>query len=247
MVILTIALGASVNLIAQYIPFEFETAIAESAVKNIKDAHNEVDEYLQALADKLIVEMDLPENMKIHLHYANEDTVNAMSTLGGHIIVYRGLLEKLPDENALVMLLGHEMGHVKLRHPVKGLGQAIVFSLLMSVILGESSDSVANVITDSSVLTMMSFSRDQEEDSDDMGINLVNAYYGHTQGALGLFEALQEQQQASSVYSPEFLNSHPDTESRIKRLHQLIEKQHWEQQGKVRLIPENIIKKLKAD
>lgn len=53
-----------------------------------------------------------------------------MATPGGHVIIYRGLLEKIPNENTLVMLLGHEIGHIKLRHPVKALGKGVVIGLL---------------------------------------------------------------------------------------------------------------------
>jgi len=240
-------LALSVDLAAEYIPFEFETSISQSVAEKLKSDRNEVDKYLQDLADKLVLKMDLPEGMKIQVHYVDEDVVNAMATLGGHVMVYRGLLEQLPNENALVMLLGHEIGHVKLRHPVKALGKGVVISLLMSVILGESSDSVASVISDTSMLTMLSFSRDQEEASDDEGIKTVNAYYGHVRGATGLFEILQKERQNAAVNIPQFLSSHPDTVQRIEHLNQLVEMQYWNQQGETRPIPENIISKLNSD
>jgi len=240
-------LALSVDLAAEYIPFEFETSISQSVVEKLKSDRNEVDKYLQELVDKLVLKMDLPEGMKIHVHYVNEDVVNAMATLGGHVMVYRGLLEQLPNENALVMLLGHEIGHVKLRHPVKALGKGVVISLLVSFILGESSDSVANVISDTSMLTMLSFSRDQEEASDDEGIKTVNDFYGHVRGATELFEILQKERQNAAVNIPQFLSSHPDTEQRIEHLNKLVEVQHWNQQGETRPIPENIISKLNSD
>jgi len=246
-ILLTLVLAFAVDLAAGYIPFEFEAALSESVVKNIDKKPDEVDQYLQSLADKLALKMDLPEGMSIHVHYVNEDIVNAMATLGGHVMVYRGLLEKLPNENALVMLLGHEIGHVKLRHPVKALGKGVVLGLLMSVILGESSDSVANAISDTTMLTMLSFSRDQEESSDEEGIKTVNAYYGHVQGATGLFEILQKASEDSMVDMPQFLNSHPDTENRINYLNKQASTQHWKLKGPLRPIPDNILKKLKAD
>ena len=246
-VIITVALAFSVDLAAEYIPFEFEKSVSQSVADKFKSDRNEVDEYLQELADKLVLKMDLPEGMKIHVHYVNEDVVNAMATLGGHVMVYRGLLEQLPNENALVMLLGHEIGHVKLRHPVKALGKGVVISLLMRVILGESSDSAANVISDTSMLTMLSFSRDQEEASDDEGIKTVNDFYGHVRGATELFEILQKERQASSVNIPQFLSSHPDTRERIEHLNQLVEEQYWNQQGTTRPIPNNIINRMNSD
>ncbi len=191
--------------------------------------------------------MALPQGMKITLHYVDEETVNAMATLGGHVMIYRGLLEKLPDENTLVMLLGHEIGHIKLRHPVKALGKGVVIGLLLSTVLGQSSDSVASVLTDTSMITMLSFNREQEEDSDDEGIKVMHAYYGHVQSSTELFEILKQEHQGKGLDVPQFLSSHPDTGHRIQHLNQLAQTQNWPQQGRTRSIPGDIIKKLAED
>jgi predicted Zn-dependent protease len=191
--------------------------------------------------------MDLPEGMKITLHYVDEDHVNAMATLGGHVMIYRGLLEKLPDENSLVMLLGHEIGHVKLRHPVKALGKGVVIGLVLSTILGQSSDSVANMLTGTSMITMLSFNREQEQASDNEGIKVLNAYYRHVQSATDLFEILKKEHMENDLDVPRFLSSHPDTEQRIDYLNEMAETQHWVKQGKTRPIPGPILKKLAYD
>ena len=246
-VFITAILAISVEWAAQYIPFEFETVLSQPVAEKFNGETSEADEYLQQLADKIIPYMDLPENIEITVHYVNDDIVNAMATLGGHVIVYRGLLEQLPDENTLVMLLGHEIGHVKLRHPVKALGKGVVISLVLSTILGQSSDSVANVITNTSMLTMLSFSRDQEQDSDEEGIKVLNAYYGRVLGATELFEILEKEHEEKGVDVPRFLSSHPDTQNRIRHLNELAQEQGWTQLGNPRPIPGYILEKMAVD
>ena len=246
-VVITAFLTVFIDWSARYIPFEFETALSRPLVEKLNKEPNEVDKYLQQLANKIIPYMDLPENVKIHLHYVNEDTVNAVATLGGHVMIYRGLLEQLPDESTLVMLLGHEIGHVKLRHPVQALGKGVVISLVMSTVLGHSSDSVANVISDSSMLTLLSFNRDQEQDSDEEGLKVLNAYYGNVHGATELFDVLENSQQEEGIDIPQLLSSHPDTETRRKHLHELAKLQSWTQQGQPRPIPERIRRIMTAD
>jgi len=246
-IFITACLTIFVEWTARYIPFEFETALSQPFAEQLNYEVNEVDKYLQQLADKIIPYMDLPADVEIHLHYVNEDTVNAMATLGGHIIIYRGLLEQLPDENTLVMLLGHEIGHVKLRHPVQALGKDVVISLVMSAVLGQSSDSVANVITDTSTLTLLSYNRGQEQESDEEGIKLLNAYYGGVEGAAALFEILEQAQQKEGIDIPQFLSSHPDTRNRVEHLNELAKTQGWTQQRKRDPIPGYILKKMAAD
>ena len=203
-----------------------------------------MDHYLQQLADSIIPHMNLPAEMQITVHYVDEDTVNAMATLGGHVIIYRGLLEKLANENTLVLLLGHEIGHVKLRHPVKALGKGVVIGLVLSTILGQSSDSVANTLTDTSMITMLNFNRDQEQESDDEGIKVMNAYYNHVQSSTDLFEILKQE---DGLDAPQFLSSHPDTQQRIQHLNNISQENNWVKHGDIKQIPDNILEKLKHD
>ena len=203
-----------------------------------------MDHYLQQLADSIIPHMNLPAEMQITVHYVDEDTVNAMATLGGHVIIYRGLLEKLANENTLVLLLGHEIGHVKLRHPVKALGKGVVIGLVLSTILGQSSDSVANTLTDTSMITMLNFNRDQEQESDDEGIKVMNAYYNHVQSSTDLFEILKQE---DGLDVPQFLSSHPDTQQRIQHLNNISQENNWVKHGDIKQIPDNILEKLKHD
>lgn len=244
---ITVAMSIIVDWTADAIPFEFEKVLSQPLVEQLNDERNEVDHYLQQLADSISPHMNLPEDVEINVHYVNAETVNAMATLGGHVLIYRGLLERLPDENTLVMLLGHEIAHVKSRHPVKALGKGIVISLVLSAIIGQSSDSVANVVTDTSALTMLSFSRDQEQASDEAGINALNAYYGHVHGATELFEILQQVHEHDGIDVPQLLSSHPDTENRIRQLNKIADTQGWTKQGTPKAIPEKIRKIIAAD
>lgn len=205
------------------------------------DEPNEVDVYLQSLADKIVSSADLPPDFSITVHYVNQDVVNAGATLGGHIIIYRGILEKIPDENTLVMLLGHEIGHVKLRHPIKSLGKGVVISLVLGAIFGQSSDAVSSLMTDTSMITMLSFNREQEEDSDEEGLKLLHDYYGHTQGATTLFEIFKQEQADSNFVTPAFLSSHPQTDNRISHLLLYAQSQQWRNKGITQAIPQQIL------
>lgn len=188
--------------------------------------------------------MDLPEGMSVTVHYVNQDVVNAMATLGGHVFIYRGLLEKLPHENALVMLLGHEIGHVKLRHPIKALGKGVVISLVFSALLGQSSDAASAALVNTSALTLLGFSREQEEDADLEGLSATQHYFKHVQGADDLFNALLNEQDEQGVYVPQIMSSHPDTGHRITLINDLSNDKQWLLKGALKSIPLSVRNKL---
>jgi len=246
-ILLTALVAVSVDYLAGYVPFDTEVSLSQDIAEKLNAKDNEIDQYLQHLANKIVPHMNLPQGMSVTLHYVNNDTVNAMATLGGHIIVYRGLLEKMPNENALLMLIGHEIGHVKLRHPIKALGKGVVLSLIMASILGDASDAVSGIMGDSSMIMMLSYSRDQEQVADDEGISGLNALYGHVEGATELFEIFKKQSKESLMTPPQFLSSHPDLDNRIAYLTDMAVRNSWYQTGVLSAIPSSIVKKLSDD
>lgn len=245
-ILITATLAYSIDWLTEYIPFEYEKEIAQS-FDIPQEKRDKVDDYLQSLSDDIVKEMDLPEGMDITVHYVNQDVVNAMATLAGHVFIYRGLLEKLPHENALVMLLGHEIGHIKLRHPIRALGKGVVISLALSALLGQSSDMASGFLIDTSMLTLLSFSREQEERADSEGLYVMQNYYQHVAGANELFQVLLNEHDQQGNYTPQIMSSHPDTEHRINLIEKIVSEQQWITTGVLKSIPDSIKNKLKED
>lgn len=244
--IITLVISLSLDWLVKYIPFAYETQLVKKYEPAL-EKRGEVDAYLQNLTDSLAKVMDLPADMKIRVHYINDDTLNAFATLGGHIMVFRGLLEKLPSENALVMLLAHEIAHIKLRDPLRAMGKGVVLSTLFSLILGQSSDSVSKLMNQTGMMTMLGFSREQEEKADEEGLQATWRYYHHVAGALTLFEVLQKETQDSVGQVPALLRSHPQTAERIAHLRQMAQTHHWSLEGEAYPMPAKILHKLATD
>jgi len=235
-----------VDWLVSYIPFEYEQQLVKKYEPEMGE-RDEVDAYLQGLADKVAVAMALPAEMKIRIHYINDDTVNAFATFGGHVMVFRGLMEKLPSENALAMLIGHEIAHVKLRHPLRAMGKGIVLGALFNMVLGQSSDSLSSLMSNTGMMTILSFSREQEEKADEEGLKALWRQYQHVAGSLELFRVLQKLKQEQGESMPSLLRSHPQTTERISHLQQMAKMRQWSLQGKRHPIPASILSKLAAD
>lgn len=76
----------------------------------------------------------------------DSNEVNAFAVPGGFVFVTTGMLKFLKDEDELAAILGHEMGHMELRHGMKSVGKESVlklFSLMKEVatMSGDSGDS----------------------------------------------------------------------------------------------------------
>ena len=111
------ALNMVAASLVQFIPFEFE----QKMVANFEFA--EIDQsaqqaYLQEMADELASQMDLPKGMAITVHYSDSDVVNAFATVGGNLFFFRGLIDLIDSEDEMAAVMGHEIAHVKHRHPL---------------------------------------------------------------------------------------------------------------------------------
>lgn len=203
------------DTLSSHIPFRLEQKFADrSPVQSASSPH--LESYLNELAARIVQAEMLPEGVTVRVHYLDTDMVNAFATLGGNIYMCRGLLKQLPHENALAMVLAHEIAHVKNRDPIRGAGRVVVLGLALSMISGDLGDTVLdNVLAQQTNLTLLKFSRDQERLADDEALDALQTLYGHTEGAAALFEALQKDNKGELAI--EFFNSHPLTETRIAK------------------------------
>ena len=93
--------------------------------------------YVRALGSALAAASNDP--MPYHGYMfltVQSDEVNAFAVPGGFVFVTTGMLKFLKDEDELAAILGHEMGHMELRHGMKSVGKESVlklFSLMKEV------------------------------------------------------------------------------------------------------------------
>ena len=226
---------------ADKIPFEYEKDLPVSSFINNLEVQP-LPPYLEKVTQKVLNSFDLPEDMKITFHYVNEDTVNAFATLGGHIVLYRGLLEKLKYEDELAMVVAHEIAHVKYRHPILSVSHGLVVSVVLTAITGASGNSVVNdFIGQTGVASLMRFSRDYEYQSDKDAIDSLIKIYGHADGALGLFNVFKSEFGKDSDSSFEFLATHPLTENRISQTTKMIGAHNVSKENTMSTFPEDFI------
>lgn len=162
----------------------------------------------------------------------NSPVNNAFAIPGGYIYTTRQLVTLMNNEAELAGVLGHEVGHVAARHAQRRQATAQRNSLLgglgailSSVLLGDSSagQTLSRGFLQGSQLLTLSFSRDQETQADDLGIQyLTKAGYdpramSTVLSSLAAQNALDAQLQGRNASVPEWASTHPDPASRVQR------------------------------
>ncbi|MDN3640719.1 M48 family metallopeptidase [Simiduia curdlanivorans] len=228
--VIILLLAYAAQYAVRYVPFSVE----QNLTKNIEqwdinkafesDAHTldkthkqAMESYLQSLADQLIASRKAP--YPVVVHYIDSDQVNAFATLGGHLFFTRALLEKMPNENTLAMVMAHEIAHVSHRDPMVALGRGLTLAIAAASILGAGDGVLAqNLVGQVNLLTQLNFSRSAEMDADQEALHTLMAHYGHLYGADTLFKLLRESRDGEEPF--EWFSTHPLTEDRLLAIKQ---------------------------
>jgi beta-barrel assembly-enhancing protease len=225
--------------IAGWLPFSVERALADRYFAEI-DPPSEAETELRRIATSLLASQPLPAGVSITVHYRPQPVANATATLGGHITIYRGLIEAVDSENALALVLAHEIAHVRHRDPVQALGRGLAFAVVLSAVsAGAGSQAVEWFAGSAGAMTALSFNRAQESRADADALAAVAARYGHVYGAEAFFAEMQRRMSAAgnSDAAPVFLRTHPATDDRLQRLAELARAQGWRATGELTPLP----------
>ncbi len=163
----------------------------------------------------------------------NSPVNNAFAVPGGYVYTTRQLVTLMDNEAELAGVLGHEVGHVAARHSQRRQQNAQRNSILgvlgaigSSILLGDTGlgETVSRGFLQGSQLLTLSFSRSQEIEADDLGIQyLTRAGYdpramGTVLASLAAQNQLDAQLQGrNNARIPEWASTHPDPASRVQR------------------------------
>lgn len=197
---------------------------------------------LRAIAANLVPAMSLPPGMEVTVHYADDKTVNAMATLGGNVLFYRGLLERLDSEDAVATVLAHEIAHAKLRHPASALGRGVAVGIVLSVVSSSMGRSVGgDPVQLAGMLSLLKYNRDQERAADQEALAAIAAVYGHVGGAREVFAVLGRLGRDESARIA-ILETHPLGAERLARVDELARERGWAPDGPRRALPPALAK-----
>jgi len=178
----------------------------------------EVNRYINVLGDS-IAGLTSRGDLDWHFFVVNSAEVNAFAVPGGYIYVNRGLIERAKNLSELAGVLGHEIGHVVKRHTIKQMQQqqgAQVGVTLGCVLLNVCGTEIAQAgINIAGSAIFAKFSRDDETQADEVGIDNVVRAGISPKGIPEMFQILLDERQSNPGAVELWFGTHPTEESRI--------------------------------
>ena len=151
-------------------------------------------------------------------HVVESGEVNAFALPGGFIYVFRGLLQLVPNDDALAFVLAHEVSHVTRRHSIRQFEKNVLLSAgITAVLAGTGASGFGRAANVAQALASLSFTRHDESDADETGIRIL-AGAGYNPKAAAEAMELIKRASGDDKKTPALLRSHPAPDSRIKTL-----------------------------
>jgi predicted Zn-dependent protease len=159
----------------------------------------------------------------VKIYLIDDNNINAFTAGGMSIFINSGLLVKFNNPYMLQGVIAHELGHilaghitqrhVELRNAQNKLFITTILGVIGSAIAGSGDLAMASAVGSSSYIhqKILSFSRKQETEADQIALQLLYKANYSNQGVIELHKELVKKQHII----PEYFLTHPISESRI--------------------------------
>ena len=140
---------------------------------------------------------------------------NALALPGGAIYVTDELVQLAPDDDAVIGVLAHELGHIEQRHLMRRLFASAAVGAAAAVLFGDVSTVLAAL---PAILIDLDYSRAMEREADLYAVDLLRANGISTGSLATLFERMQAAHDKRGPKSdwPTYLSTHPPTPERVE-------------------------------
>lgn len=184
----------------------------------------EVRQYVNSLLSRLVHAIP-PQPFEFRSSVALHPSLNAFAVPGGYVCVFSGLIMNLDNEAELAGVLAHELAHVTQRHVAARMERAQYLTLgallaaVAGVALGGPAGAAAAVsAAGASQSAMLNYSRLDESEADNIGLQYLAAAGYPPAGMTGGFKILRQKSWLSGISVPTYLSTHPAIGDRVNSL-----------------------------
>jgi beta-barrel assembly-enhancing protease len=169
---------------------------------------------------------------EFHFLVVDDPQMNAFALPAGYVFVNFGLIEAADSPDQVAGVLAHEIQHAMRRHGLRNVIARLGLTLIVGLAVGDVQGMGGIVGSMAAEMAGLSFSRDQEEEADRLGLELLYAANFDPDGLPAFFDKLKDKEKELGMALPSFLSTHPDTDSRVAGLRAVIKAQ-----GKAQVTP----------
>ena len=222
-----------VDSLVQHLPKGYEKKMGQFLINYVvtpaeQQKFAEANRELQQMLSPLL-QLGENEGYPFQVFIADSKDLNAFALPGGFLIFNRGLLTAADEAEEIFGVAAHEMAHVTQRHSVRQILSTLGTYAVVQIFLGDVSGVIAILAENSAFLLSRMYSREAEQEADQLAYQYLTEAGIHPRGLVTFFEKLKahneklkEELEKKGVpttdFPMSFLSTHPTTEERIAQL-----------------------------
>ncbi len=202
---------------------------SDPLVGQVRELAKRLIDKVPAVSDALAAEHGLQsqhieETFDWQVTVLQSDQVNAFCLPGGKIAVYTGLVPVAKTNDAMAIVIGHEITHALLRHGAQRMTEQKLAQLgqMAGAASGMDQSQMQAVMAAYGYGRSLPYARKQETQADEMGLMLAAAACFNPQESIALWERMGAA--SGGQGGSEFSSTHPSSETRIQNLQALMPK-----------------------
>jgi predicted Zn-dependent protease len=162
---------------------------------------------------------DLDYSFKV----VDSPVVNAFAVPGGYVYFTRGIMAHFNNEAEFAGVLGHEIGHITARHTASQQSKMILAQLGLAVgtMVSPELAQFGELASAGVGLLFFKFGRDDERESDELGVEYSTTIGYDAQEMAQFFETLERVSGDEGSALPTFLSTHPSPGERLETVGKL--------------------------
>lgn len=162
-------------------------------------------------------------NLPFEFRILDSDVINAFAVPGGYVYFTRGIMAHFNNEAQFAGVLGHEIGHITARHSSQQYTKQMLtqIAFMGGMIFSEKFRNISEQAMQGMQLLFLKFSRDDESESDVLGVKYSSAIGYDAKEMADFFKTLERVTEKEGARVPEFMSTHPDPGNRYTTVTQL--------------------------
>ena len=244
-IVLLLNMGWLTSIAARQVPASWEEQLGKTAFGQYQVQADVIQDprTTKLLADLTdVLTQALPDSRyQFHFYVVRNPALNAFALPGGYVVLNSELVLRAESAEEVLGVLAHEISHVTAQHGTRNLIASAGLYLTVQAALGDASGLLATLAGAAPFLLSQKYSRGFENEADSQGFDLLQRAQIDGRGMVSFFEKVKAEEErmrakareqvgegAGAVLTeiPEFLATHPATDSRIERMREKVAQQH---------------------
>ncbi len=175
-------------------------------------------EQVRALFQQLVAGLDLPVQPQLELRRSKTLGANAFALPSGIVIITDEMVALVDNDQQLISVMAHELGHVEHRHIMRSILQNSVTALLAATLLGDVTSITGLAASIPTFLVQQRNSREFEREADRYAVLYLLSQGIPVSHFAQMLEKLNQEHSGSDSKKSNYLSSHPATQERIDAL-----------------------------